>query len=352
MFRIFNKRPGNLGTINAPLMPRIRDLVEARLTYQNYLWDIAGSPVPSNHILVTLAYIFSGYLERGMHTYRIIEDNLQMICNEQGITSDVTFGKLHQDQFYTHQNVIISTTFADQMLETDWTKVRAVRVLTHPMTSMDLFLPGVYKHQMYNGLTVIGIDLPLYGYQLKKWTEVNDLLPEGQQEAIAEFVSKYVLANMVPEYIDIALRNRLEYIYYDDPIPKTIHERSWAVSYSTAMEHPIRQVLKAIMTSRSTYLKGLSEIPMVFKNDYLEAVPMEIASLSTYSYWVVLIVYTDWVYNCLLFMGSNQKNITDINKILVRVDRILNSGMVLAHMPDEIKENWQKKYNFIKETLK
>ena len=157
---------------------------------------------------------------------------------------------------------------------------------------------------------------------------------------------------MVMEQIDIALRNRLSYIY-KDTIPSVItKERSFVTTSEASLVAPLQRILEVINTSRAGYKKALLEIPMIFENNYFTAVPMEIASPSSYSYYVILLVMIDWVYPMTIFIEADQKNITEIGKVLKRVERFVNGTNCLKYIPSELKPEFERKYNRIKEVYR
>ena len=47
--------------------------------------------------------------------------------------------------------------------------------------------------------------------QYKNWRAINLAKPPGEQENVTQFITKWVLPGMLPEQIDIALRNRAIY---------------------------------------------------------------------------------------------------------------------------------------------
>ena len=354
MYRIFtyneqfNKE--SLGAINSPLMNRIRELIQIHLDYQIKHYESYSSYINSDFILSRLAILLEPYLDDSLNTYNTVSDNLHNICNPLQITSSTTFGKIHHNSFYTNTCALISADFGLSSIKTDWEKITSVKVLTHPSLSMEVHIPvTVSRNKQLDGLAVIGIDIALFAYQLKKWTQYNKTKSDLEQESIADFISKYVLPNMIPSQIDCALRNRIEYLVRNE-IPDVIEiERAFVKNYESAIKGPIEQILKNISTSRSVYRKAVGEIPFIFNDSYLSAVPFEIASFSTYSYWVVFMTFVDWVYPMVFFIPPSNINNTLISTILKRVDRFINGTGCLNHIPSELEDNVYYKYNKIKE---
>ena len=353
MYRIFSKPIASLGMINNFSIPRIKSLVMDHYNYQMWIYQRYGTYLHPDHILIRLLYVLNEYISEEMDTYRVIEDCLVRICSGLRITSNYNSGEIHKHSFYTDNCAIIATTFTDDITDISWELLRPVRCLNHPNTSLELHIPPTNKNDFNSfGVAVVGIDIPMLGYQFKCWNRINSFKPEVERESLAIYIVKIILPNMIPEQFDIAMRNRLPYICNGIIPPKSERERSFVVSYEDSLDNMIGTIIKTINRTRESYKRGLMSIPFVFGENYLDAVPREINSLSTYSYWVVLLTYIDWVYPLCFIIESEQKNITDISKILVRVERFINSTNCLRYMPDNIKRDFDIKYNKIKEVFK
>ena len=351
MYRLFlNQNSIPLNQINTSQIKRIRELIFNHYNYQLKNFEVFGSYVGPDFILNKLIILLSKYLDDSSDIYKILFDNTHELCNALSITSATTIGKVHNNSFYTNTCLIISTNFGLIDYDIDWTNIRPVRCLTHPGTSMEVYSPATSKQDFINnGISAVGIDIPLFGHQLKAWYKYNIALPAIEQETFSTFISKYILPQMVPEQIDIALRNRISYIK-EDIVPLNIeHERSFIKAYESVLVHPINSVLKNIENSRSSYINSLNQIPFIFTESYLDAVPIEIGELSNYSYWTTCLIMLEWAYPLLKIVKPDQKNNTNISKILLQVYRYANSTKCLNHMPVEFKEKFKEKFSEIVE---
>lgn len=356
MYRLFTDLTYNPGTINSPLMDRIRKIIMTQYQYTEDLVDkFSAGYVRSDHVLMKLIYILSEYLNNDTNIYRLVSEDLHSICSSLGFTSETTVGKIHLNTFYSSECLIVSTTFEDQLIlsnETPYQDLRPVRCLTHPYCSMELFIPSTDKRYVMPGLSAIAIDIPLFAYTFSRWLvdrraydKANGLDPEN----LSQFIVKQVLNHMFPEYIDIALRNRLPYIHRNKAVPSERHERSFVTSYEQAIIHPIHGILDQIDASRLPYRKALKEIPFIFSDSYFDAVPKCVGSLNQYSYWTTLLIFTEWTYPLIDLISSEQSQNTDIQKIFVRIDRYLRSSGALNHMPSFLKADFFIKYEQLKE---
>ncbi len=345
MYRIFKRPLYELPKINSPSMDRIRDLILYQFDYHHRIYRAYGSFIPNEHILIKLCYILDNYIAPGVDVYRTVQTDSHRICSALFITSIDTPGIIHKKAFYTNQCIIFSVTYEESLMDTDWKSLRPVRCLTHPGIMLDVKVPPVTRKHFSDGIAAVSIDLALFAYQFQQWTIFNNLKPELEREQVNMFITKYVLTAMVPEQIDISLRNRLTDIYNKKITPPNPLDRAFAISYGDALIYPLNRILSIINNSRSTYLKGLNEIPFIFKDNYLDAIPMEIAQLSSYSYWAVCLIYLEWLYPLVSFIENDQTQITDISKILVRVHRYLLSSGTLKYMPEETRDLFFIKYD-------
>lgn len=350
MYRLFRQSFGNQGSIAAPKLNNAKlQMHIAHDTVRDY-YRINGGYINNNHILVRLLSVLDSYLD-GAYLYRRIEDGIARITAGLGITTDMTAGSIHATAFYTKHCAIVSTTFMDffDIEAMPWMDIRAVRALTHPFVSTTFIIPTLGKDITDNRLSAVGIDIPLLAYQYGCWIKYNLAKELVVQETPEQFLVKYVIANMLPEQTDIALRNQLPYIKKGiipvDPSPRLQPTR--VVDYGTYWYAPVKVVLEAINKARKPYLADLQQIPMVFADTYLDAVPKTISGLSVYSYWTTLLIFTDWAYPMVDILETDQHSITNISKLLLDIDRYIKATAALRFMDPATKEQFLIKYSAI-----
>ena len=349
MYRIFKIPNSNYGTINSTQLPRIRNLIAQRLDYQTSLQMIAGNAVNNNHLLVKICYILTNYLHNS-DVYGAVDDSLDKICNPLGITNSNGYGRLHYNFLYTDTSGIVAVTFQDQFIGTPWRDIRPLRVFEHPFTNMGIFTPTTIASGMAEKkISIIGIDLPLFAYQLKCWNEENQSLPDDQKENLAEFLTKYVLPKMINEYTDISVRNRIQYISNNIEVPHDRREQPFVEGWETVLDKSLKTILVALNGSNRPYIKTLCEIPMIYSKSYLEAIPMNLATLNSYTYWLGFYIYTRWAYPLLYLVNDGKLNNGNIDATLQKVDRVINNNQYIGHMSDSMKIDILEQYKKIKD---
>ena len=354
MYRLFLDNSVNYGTIESVPMHQIKNIIMDKFIYYQTIYEDFGSFINSNHVLIKLCSIFNNYLD-STDIYKAVDSDLHNICSTLKITSYSNYGDVSYNMFYTIECLLVAVTFNDQIPyfnKQDWSTMRPIRCLNHPCVSMEILTAPVEKKDMTKGLSTIGIDIPAFAYQYKKWHIQNMLKIEDYKEPVYLFLTKYVIPNMLNEYIDIALRNRLSFIDSGEiPTPER-HERAFVRDYEQMLVRPITNILNLTKDSEIPYFRALKQIPLVFSKNYFNAIPKELNGLNTYMYWVQVLTLIDWLTPITLFVTNSQINNTDIAKTFVRVDRFINSSGCLNRMPNSLHDDFNLKYGKIKQFFK
>jgi len=361
MYRLFPNQPFELSKTNSPLMPRIRNLIFDHYKYQLEFYNEYGayyndpSVIPSNHVLLKLLYLLADYVSYGKDVYRAVNEHVHQICSVLRITSEFTPGVIHTDALYTDTCIIMAQSYETELFnKTDWKTMRPLRCLTHPFTSMELHVPKVTKSQLGKGISAVGIDLGLLGYMLQQWLIENNIAVEtiaDERESINLFLSRFVVPGLLPEQIDISLRNRMMFIYTDSKVPLEQPERSFVKTYEEALVHPMKMIFNVIDTSRARYLQALKEIPLVFTETYFEAIPKDLYGLNTYTYWAMALILLDWIEPWIEIVKGDQTSNTDIMKILIRADRFIYGTGCMRYCRSDIRGDFFNRYKRLKEVL-
>lgn len=344
MYRLFIKQSYHFSPVEIPNLAHALDNITTRIRYlQNKSW-VYGTTINSNHLLMKLCIILAPYMQPGMDTHRLVYDAQHNICSALRITSDYNRGTIHSNCLYTNSCVVIATDYSAEALPIRWQDYRPVRCLTHHETTMRVHLPYHSKKTLKEGISAIAIDIPMFAIMLKQWSFINNAKDFALREPLAVFITKYVLPKMITEQLDIAIRNRLLYSTIQE-IPVDPLSNSYTKGYEKEMDVCVRYALKILQSSKRTYKQLLLSIPMYGSESYLSAVDSTIYSLNPYSYWAQLVVYVDWLYPLTKFVITDQKQSTDIEKVLIRISRYVNSSGTLEHIPGEIAVDFLEKYN-------
>ena len=347
MHRLFITPLCNVGSNVTPNIDICRNLIKSRVDYQQEFYKIHGQYVPSNHILIRLAYLLSPYIESEVDLQRRIYDNVHEICTALQLTSSTTKGRIFNKAFYTNKCIILSTTFPDTLHVEKWNDLRPVRCLTHPFTSMEVRLPPITAASLIEGITAVGIDIYLYAKMLLNWIKENEARLSADQESISQFISKYVLTGMINEQVDISVRNRLPMLATGIEIPVNLDDRQFVLSYSNTMDSLLHKTIKKINSRQLQFIYQLEQLPLVYSHTYLDAVPRYIGEISPYCYWATCYIFVDWIYSYIDILNLSNGSTSNVRRILRTVDRFLFSGGSFNVMPVVLRESFMYKYKKI-----
>lgn len=343
MYRLFMCGAIPYSPLESNQMERVRENIKTRIDYlKNNKW-VYGKTINSNHLLMRLCMILAPYVKPESDTYRVVRENLPGICTSLHITSSYSYGKVHSQCLYTTRCVVLSTDYSAAELPADWKDYRPVRCLTHQETSLQIRLPPSTISTRTEGISAIGIDIPMFAAMLQRWLIINNGRDPLTREPLATFITKYVLPGTVYEYLDIAIRNRLVYANIKDiPISK---RSSTAMMYEQETDNINRRTINLMKGSNRSYKRTLLSIPMFHSENYIKAVDDTISELNPFSYWAQLLVYVDWLYPLLTVVNNWEPDIAEVKRILNRIKQYINNSGVLAHMPPEVSIDFILKYN-------
>lgn len=351
VYRLFTKQPFKGAMVSSPF-------IQAKFKFQESL-NIALDYYQSNsmylnnsHILIRLiaGFVFDPETPSEL-LYRQIDSSKDRIASGLWITTDVNRGQIFEKAFYCSNCAIVSTSFSDENNLPHWKHIRAVRPFTHPHVSLNLVLPHRFKSIESTDYAVVGIDIALLAVQYQGWFKEQMLRPAVERDTIAMFVYNWVLPGMLPEQLDISLRNRFMYMltgtWREEPELKCpIFIQDYDVEFD-------RAYLKIIRFLRTGKRRSLTEvmygIPMFHAETYWESVPKSLDGLSIMSYWTRLLTYTDWLFP----LANGFDNIDPVQELVTRklkmVQRYVDGTHSDRFIEDAIYPEWETRYATIME---
>ena len=280
--------------------------------------------------------------------YRRTEHTVDRTAAGLGITTDLNNGELHEEAFYVDECAIVAVEFGEFYDIPSWTEIRAVRPLTHPHTTLKFVLPHLMTSMDDGDYAVVGIDIPMLAIQYRHWLKQNILKPAGEQENVTQFITRYVLPGMLPEQADIALRNRMLHaanMSYrtDDRLDTPIFVNTFDKEFDEAIE----DLTIEMMGGSKAFSEVMENIPMIFHDNYFDAVPRELDSLSIFSYWVSLMVYVDWTYSAMVAVPSIDSGQELVDKKMKKIKRYVKGTRATKFMKGAVLKRFMVRYEEI-----
>lgn len=326
----------------------IKKAIEYYQTYPMYL--------SNQHILTRLIQGFN-FDANGtdFEIYKEVDSKRLRIASAYGFTSESNPGHLHTRGFYTKNCIIRIVHWTDPMNIPNWRDIRAVRVLTHPYSSLKPILPHLFRTLDESLYSVIGIDLGLLAVQYKGWLMEEKKKPETERKSVDNFITQVVMIGMFPEQFDIALRNRIELIAKEVNIeePEDLEESDieiktpfYVVNYDKEFDDSLKELIKFYNNGSKRLTHVARGMPMFSEETLFDSIPKNLDGLGLFHYWTTLLVYCDWYYTIAITFDINAEQEL-IRTNLLKVDRYIKGSNADKYIPERIYKRWEEKYNAI-----
>lgn len=237
--------------------------------------------VPSQHFLVRLLQSIA--VPHSINTERYY-DNVVLLSNRLssllGMTSSISKGKLFKNTFYNGSHeILLSITeriFDIEEVNKNWKDISAVKVVSHPVSTLDLMLPDGRQETVETGIAIISIDIPLLALQYRAFCIEQEYLNNGAQLTIMQFIRMYVIPNTLDSHLDYVIFNRIKKLYFKEPIPNFQQSHPFIlVDYSNQVDGVLIRVLSVLEKQVNSFSKILLTLPAITNEDqsYLNDFP-------------------------------------------------------------------------------
>ena len=239
--------------------------------------------VKTNHFLARLIDNINVSHSHGLERfYSIVDSKSNAIASAMRMSTSYQKSSLFNGVFYGQgcSEIIVTdcSTFDPFEVFKNWRDVSAVKVITHPISDLNLLLPNGKDFSVEKGLAVISINIPMLAIQFKAFAADQIYMNENESiglQSTAHFIHRYVLPNMLPSHLDYALFNRLNNLLNGAPLPDNNRRHPFALIDYTAMSDNIQQDIIADMKGKSMDYKSiLKTIPAVTSPSMEEALTM------------------------------------------------------------------------------
>ena len=200
-----------------PRFDSYRRMFASNIERQRKYWQDHNFSVPSQHLIVRLLGSIPIRFTQSVNSYY---DDMCLIASDVSGTLRIT------NEAYAGRATETPWLFGDGCVEVpfctygrepvdaaalarDWKRLAPLRFIRHPGTNLDLNSPmgkGVAKEP---GLVVYEIDFPLLALQYREFLFEQSRKQSGSRETVAQFISKYVLANSIESMANVSFFNRL-----------------------------------------------------------------------------------------------------------------------------------------------
>lgn len=277
MQTLLNLHPkGEYGVLRAPNWPYLREGLKRNMNTVLRYYRRNPTAVKAQHFLVRLLQSIAVPQSLSPERYYANVDaralNISMALK---MTSSIFRGEVHKGVFYgpDSSEVLIATdeSFDPVAATKNWQNLSPVTVLRHPRSDLSLDLPDGQDTGSESGLAVITINVSLLAIQYRAFRQDQIRVTEGTDDAqltAMQFIRMYVLPNMLPSHLDIALFNRIANMQQGFPLGESYGRHPFLlIDYAERVEITQENVLTSLKLKSQDFVGTLKTIPAVYKDD-------------------------------------------------------------------------------------
>lgn len=303
MHRLFNARNDAGGALDNPEFQRVRAGLQHSIAQVVGYRQANTRSMHGSHLLVRLLMnlnISLGYeLEFYIARVEAIALNKSIPLK---MTSSYHRGEVFEGVFYSKfghrgglREVIVATTdsFDVRDMEINWRSYQPVKVLSHPLTDLNLTVPDGSVNIPGEGVAVITVNIPMLAAQYYLWRKERRHLDEQYSaRTVEQFLMEVPLPNMLYSHVDIAVVNRMICLYFDMPVAVSRPRHPFAlVPWDRTLDRVLRMWLDKLIPRRYDFDTMLHRMPVVSADSYHEIIRLPEQSYTRQIQWAMLLAY-------------------------------------------------------------
>lgn len=348
-------RPTGVGRYRLALPRFLRPkngLIENLLKQQTYEREHLNG-LPSNHLLVRIIHGSPlPWNKEDREFVRAARDRMYEVAGIYKCTSSVSEGDLHHPGVFYGEGVKECVLLHDTAFDTteDWKTLKPIRVLSHPVTSLNLQpLTGEEREAM--GYAVVSVNYVMLMWMYRQWVKdtAYSQIDEYQLSA-GHFLRMFVLPSALESHLDLTIFNRA----YNDlfTLADSGYDEKpsfYLVDYQKEVDETLEQWLRLIDRKPLTVEEVLRAFPMVVGEtlyDWVELPEILVLKQTRWAIWLSWIKVIKFLV-ALDYLTNNRKNRTFRNDLLRLIQRTERSRWVPSHL-EEIQMELESDFDLIK----
>lgn len=225
MYTLFNlTEKDRRHRLSIPKFSHVHQIINSETQKVQGYYRFHSPHMPSNHLLIQLILSLNVSLERDLLDYvGTVEEKTPLIAktfklihptNQKIETYDGTFYNKNTVEYIIASDESFDVNKAWEM----WRSIAPVKIHSHPFNDMSIGLPnGNYPLHMPKGPAVISINIPMFALQYRAWVQYEQN-KDTTSQSLQNFISNYVIPNMVKRHTEICLINRTIAYCTEQPI--------------------------------------------------------------------------------------------------------------------------------------
>lgn len=288
--------------------------------------------VKNTHILSRFLEHFPMYFNYDSYQYiDFVINKLQYLGKHFKFTSEIEKGVIHPGYFYGPQNeeIIIASdeNFDIQDTVNNWQTTKSIYTLKHNRNDLKLLLPLGHDDGTIGGISSVMINIPKLALQYREFMKQQYINVQSDRVVLNKnhFIMKYVLPNMIEDYIDYMMLNRIKDTFYGREIvnPKYKH-RFKIFEPIIQIDRYVQNTLDVITNKNIDFVNILHNIPLIFRLDASELLGLPDISLTNQIKWALVISRLDdfiFLYDVSRAKDKNRHYINDMKRLVMRITR-------------------------------
>ena len=234
MFTILNDDPVVFrGTLAIPTVDYLINYIEE--DYKAYLefFRPANHSVPSNHLLVRLLQSITVPFDTGMFSFiGRVQDVALDLSQALKLTTSQSPGQTTRNVFFPDnvEEIIIANIDDFDVLDAEghWMELMPIKVLTHPIASVDFPRLWGIEEPSTGGVAVISINVPMLAFQYRQFCKAEEFMAVEVKHTLQQFLTAYPLANMVPSFVNVGYFNILNNYFMNGTMDNVLFKKTYA----------------------------------------------------------------------------------------------------------------------------
>jgi len=319
----------------AILKPSLWDLVSGNIQHNVrtvQAWQRHQvKPVKATHPFIRLLSELNLDAQAPLQAYITnIKPTLLRYAAQLGWSTSVSFGHTSAAHFYDHHITELYIGYIGSFDELDaaehWQDLDSTTVLTHPKSDISIPILDGRDHSSQSGMAVIAVDLLKLAIQYHCYLQM--LTVDHNQDATGKqiFLSRYVLPNMIPSHMEIALLNRLfdksdgSISHYEilNPPPMAL------VDCEAQLDRVLSRILYNLSKVNGEYHHLLSNIPSLYSPTMHHALILPEMLYTQQVMWSLVLSRLDQFYKLTelrpedVKISTNKMNLADFKRSLTQ----------------------------------
>lgn len=300
--------------------------------------------VKSNHLLCRIINTALAPIHYDLlHFYTVTDARAEYVARHFKLTSSGGPGQFFQGDFYGEgmEEIILydDELFSLSDVVNNWKNVQAVKVIDHPISTLNLMVPNGIKHSTEEGRAVISINIAKLMIQYRCFVlEQKRRLDAGGTSllGVTHFVAMYVLPNMLYSHTDKVILNRLMNLALGAPMGAATMTYVFPVKrLDNALDKSLLTIVKYLENRSMDYSTYLRNCPAIFAEDQLDALKMPDIGPTRQVWWALQLSRLSVIE--FLITHGGQKGINAnrslIGKMKIDISRLMNEHVFTLVLP-------------------